>query len=164
MSRAFVKEPDGDETTGELPELPLSPHPNYVTPEGLAALEARRGALEAERRNFAGDELARRPVLARLARELRYLESRLTSAILVESPTAPPAAVAFGCWVTVADEDGAERKVRIVGEDEADPENGKVSWISPLAQALDGAEVGDLVIWNKPSGAVELEVVAIEAT
>ncbi|MEM7226698.1 MAG: GreA/GreB family elongation factor [Pseudomonadota bacterium] len=161
MSRAFVKEPDGDETAGELPDLPLSPHPNYVTPEGLAALEARRATLEAERRTFAGDELSRRPALTRLAREQRYIEARLASAILVEAGAEAPEAVGFGCWVTVADEDDVEFRVRIVSEDEADPAHGKVSWVSPLARALEGAEVGDLVTWPKPSGPVELEVLAI---
>lgn len=162
MSRAFVKEPDGDETSGELPELPQSAHPNHVTPAGLAALEARAAALEAERRALlaAGDGLSRRPALARLERELRYVTARIASAIVTQPPECPEA-VAFGCLVTVADEAGAERRFRIVGEDEADPGRGKISWVSPLARALDGAQVGDLVTWPKPSGAVELEVLGI---
>ena len=161
MSRAFVKEPDGDEASGELPELPQSPHPNYVTPRGLAALKARRDVLEAERRAIAADDLAKRPALTRLSRELRYLEARIAAAILVETKQSP-SAVAFGCRVTVADEAGAAQTFRIVGEDEADPEQGLISWVSPLARALDGAEIGDLVTWSKPNGAVELEVVAID--
>jgi transcription elongation GreA/GreB family factor len=163
VSRAFVKEPDGDETAGELPELPLSPHPNYATPAGLAALERRRAVLEAEQTALAdeGESLAAKPARARVARELRYLEARIGSAILVDSADQPADRVAFGALIRVEDEDGRQRVFRIVGEDEADPERGKVSWVSPLARAARGAEVGDLITWRRPSGDCELEILEI---
>src|SRR3546814_49637 len=70
--------------------------------------------------------------------------------------------VAFGARVTVKDEDGKRHDYTIVGEDESEPQNGKVSYVSPLARALDGAEVGDSIVWKRPAGDQELEVVAID--
>lgn len=165
VSRAFVKEPDGDETAGELPELPLSPHPNYVTPAGLEALERRRAVLEAEQAALVGqgegDSFAAKPARARVARELRYLEARIGAAIPVDPAGQPADRVAFGALIRVEDEDGRQRAFRIVGEDEADPERGKVSWVSPLARAAQDAEVGDLITWRRPSGDRELEILEI---
>ncbi|MDH3593544.1 MAG: GreA/GreB family elongation factor [Rhodospirillales bacterium] len=163
MSRAFVKEPDGDESAGELQDLPLSPHANYVTPTGLAQLEARLAALEAERKALTvkSGDLASRPALARLAREIRYFEARIASAILVDLAGQPAGRAAFGAVVRVADEEDRRREFQIVGEDEAEPEHGKVSWVSPLARALQDAEVGDIVTWRRPSGDVELEILEV---
>lgn len=163
MSRAFVKEPDGDEAADGQPELPLSPHPNYMRPQGLAKLKARLEALQQRRCVLAADpdDLLKRTPLAQVLRECRYLEARIESAILVTMAGQPADRVAFGARVTVADEDGATHDFTIVGEDEADPQQGLVSWISPLARALTDAGVGDLVTWERPSGALELEVLAI---
>lgn len=163
MSRAFVKEPDGDETAGELPDLPLSPHPNYVTPAALAALKVRREALQSERAALAdaGGSLAATPALARLARELRYLEARIGAAIPVDPAAQPADRVGFGALIRVEDEDGQTREFQIVGEDEADPGQGKVSWVSPLARAAEDGEVGDLITWRRPSGDLELEILEI---
>lgn len=163
MSRAFVKEPDGDETAGELADLPLSPHPNYVTPAGLAQLKQRLAGHVAEQAALgaAEDSLVARPHLARIAREARYLEARIGAALLVDPSGQPSNRVAFGARVRVSDEAGAERVFQIVGEDEADPEIGKVSWVSPLARALDDGEVGDLITWRRPSGDLELEILEI---
>jgi transcription elongation GreA/GreB family factor len=165
MSRAFVKEPDGDESAGELSDLPQSPHPNYVTPTGLRQLEDRLAAFEAERQAIDADDggLATKLALARIAREIRYFEARLESAIPIDPAGQPRDRVAFGALVSVAEEDdGARRAVQIVGEDESDPKQGKISWVSPLARALQDAEVGDLVTWHRPNGDMELEILAIE--
>ena len=164
MSRAFVKEPDGDQVADETPELPQSPHANYVTSAGLAQLEERRATLEDERRRLRGEAaaLASKLLLAQIERELRWLEGRLERAIPVDPARQPHDAVAFGAIVEVEDEDGARRRFAIVGEDEADPESGKVSWISPLARAARGAGVGDAITWRRPSGDLELEILAIE--
>jgi transcription elongation GreA/GreB family factor len=163
MSGAFVKEPDGDESVGELPDLPLSSHPNYVTPAGLAQLKDRLAAFEAEREAIAAkaDDLASRPALARVGREIRYFEARIASAILMKPVQQPPDRVAFGAIVAVAEEDDRRQEFQIVGEDEADPDQGKVSWVSPLARALRDAEVGDLITWRRPSGDTELEVLEV---
>jgi transcription elongation GreA/GreB family factor len=94
-------------------------------------------------------------------RDIRYLEARLRSAILIDPATLPLSEVAFGLIVTVVGDDGAERRYQIVGEDEADPAQGRIAPHAPLARALMGATTGDTVLWRKPSGTEELEVVAI---
>lgn len=156
MSRAFVKESDA---STELPELPLSPHPNYVTPRGLALLRARRERVRAETeclsaQNTGADALT----LAHAERELRWLDARIGGAILVEIPSQPSDRVAFGCSVEVEDADGHRARYRIVGEDEADGAHGLISWVSPLARALIGARVGDAVVWKRPAGDLLVEV------
>ena len=162
MSRAFVKEPDGDQVVENLPELPQEPIPNRVTPRGLQDLKGRQATLEAERDRLAGsDDLVERSKLAHVERDLRYIEGRLYHAELVEPNDQPESSVAFGAAVKVADEAGKKHTYRIVGEDEADFDAGKVSWVSPLARALDGAAVGDVVTWKRPAGDLELEVLAI---
>ncbi len=166
MSRAFVKEPDGDQVADDLPDLPVSPHPNYVTPSGLAALRERQQRLAGERQSLVeDDDPAKRLRLRQVERDLRYLRTRIESAIPVDParrPNSRPAGeVGFGAIVTVEDEDGERLGFAIVGEDEADARAGKVSWISPLAEALEGARVGDLVTWRRPAGDLELEVIAI---
>lgn len=160
MSRAFVKEGDG--SLDPLPDLPVSPHPNYVTPAGLADLQARLretqtrlAALKARK-----ERLDRLPEAA-AERDIRYLEARLRTAILIDPATLPEDEVAFGLIVTVADEDGTERRFQITGEDEADPALGRIAAHSPLARALMGGHVGDVVTWRKPSGAEELEILSI---
>lgn len=161
MSRAFVKEPDGDQAADAGPERPISPHPNYVTPAGLAQLEAALAAAEAERRDLQGgdDALA----LQRVERDRRYYAERVKSAILVRPGDQPADRVAFGATMEVADAAGEDEpmRVRIVGEDEADAASGAISWVSPLARALIGAQVGDVVTWRRPAGDRAMEVLAI---
>lgn len=135
MSRAFVKEDAGDD---ELPERPQSSSPNYVTPAGLD--ELRRRAAELKRRLAALAKDSREGRLA--ARDLRYIEGRLGSAILVDAKGRPGDEVRFGATVVLADPAGAQRTVRIVGQDEADETSGKLSWDCPLALAMMGAKPG----------------------
>jgi transcription elongation GreA/GreB family factor len=138
MSRAFVK--DMDDAVEELPERPVSTAPNLVTPEGLAAIEAEIARLNTELAD-AGED---RDVRARVGRDLRYWTARRGSAQLM-APPADASVVRFGSTVTLDREDGAHQVFRIVGEDEADPERGTLSHVSPLARALMGKEVGDAV-------------------
>jgi transcription elongation GreA/GreB family factor len=160
MSRAFVKE-DGPDNA-PLPDLPVSPHPNLVTPRGLAALRSRLAATQGElaRLRARPDRLDRLPEAA-AERDIRYLEARLRSAILVDPATQPRDEVAFGAIVTVIDEAGIEHRYEITGEDEADAGIGRIAPHSPLARALMGAHAGDTVTWTRPSGRTELEVAAI---
>ena len=141
-----------------MPELPLSPHPNYVTARGLAQLNARLA--DAEQRLALLDAEARleRDYLARL---IRWLQARIANAIPVSPRDADRDRVGFGASVDVRDEEDRRSRYRIVGEDEADPERGLVSWISPLARALTGARVGDSVLWERPDGNLEIEVLDI---
>lgn len=160
MSRAFVKE-DGPDTE-PLPDLPVSAHPNFVTPRGLQALRDRLAATQAElqRLKARADRLDLLPEKA-AERDIRYLEARLASAILVDPATQPQGEVAFATRVTVADEEGRETAYEIVGEDEADAARNRIAPQSPLARALLGARVGDVVEWRRPAGTLALEVIAI---
>lgn len=160
MSRAFVKEDSGG--LDPLPDLPLSPHPNYVTPRGLAALKGRLrdlqitlGALKSR-----PDRLDKMPEAA-AERDIRYVEARLRSAILIDPATLPLTEIAFGLHATVIDHQGRATTYEITGEDDADARLNRIAAHAPLARALLGAQVGDVVIWRKPSGAVELEILAI---
>ncbi|SHL37260.1 Transcription elongation factor, GreA/GreB family [Roseovarius marisflavi] len=159
MNKAFTKEDDGS-TPERLPDLPISGHPNHVTPQGLAALKARHASLEAEvnRLREGREFLDDLHPLAVAERDLRYVEARLNTAILVPPPEGPCDQVLFGATVTVADEEGRQASYTIVGEDESDPEKRLISAFSPLARALIEARVGDIVEWPKPTGVVELEV------
>lgn len=161
MSRAFVKDSDGDDAYG-LPELPLSPHPNYVTPHGLAQLTARRADAGRRRGAIDPDAVDARLERAQIDREIRWLDARIGAAIPVSPHGKPHDRVSFGALVHVVDDAGHELRYRIVGEDEADPEQGRISWISPLARALDRARVGDSVVWKRPAGDLAVEVLAIE--
>jgi len=162
MSRAFVKEDDAGAPGQDLPERPVSEHPNYVTPAGLAALEREAGKLEARRLELLAreDDPMAEEELRHVDRDLRYYAARLESAIVVDPGGQPAGEVAFGAAVTVTDEDG-ERTFTIVGEDEADLAALKVSYVSPLAEALLGAHVGDRVVWRRPAGDLELTVTGI---
>lgn len=151
MSRAFVKEDSGADS---LPERPVSPHRNLVTRRGLALIEAElarhRAALAAA--GAKGD----RDAAAQASRELRYWSSRRANA----EPVDPPAegeAITFGMEVTLEAEDGAQRRFRIVGEDEAEPREGRIAWISPVARSLMGKWIGDEV--SLPGGTMEIVAV-----
>ena len=143
MSRAFVRESDdGAEVPQDLPERPVSSHPNFVTARGLQQIENHIHELEAAREVPKRSE--DKDALSRVDRELRYWQQRKATAKLVE-PESEPEKVRFGVRVTVRYEDGTERAFTLVGEDEADPAQGLISWISPIAQALIGCGVGDEV-------------------
>lgn len=160
MSRAFVKEGDG--ALDPLPDLPLSPHPNYVTPRGLAALQMRLSELQTTLQSLRArpDRLDKLPEAA-TERDIRHTEARLRSALVIDPKMQPLTTVAFGLLITVANETGAEIQYEITGEDEADATRHRIAPNSPLARALLGAQVGDVVTWKRPAGAVELEVIRI---
>jgi transcription elongation factor GreB len=166
MSQAFTREPDGGMGDESLPDRPVSAHPNYVTPGGLRQLEGHIGALEERRLDLLAREGEDEPManeeLALVDRDLRYYSQRLQSAILIDLAKQPRRKVAFGAAVTVTDEDGTQRTFRIVGEDEADLEESKISYLSPLAVALLGARVGAKVLWHRPAGNRKLKIEAIE--
>ncbi|ROH88306.1 transcription elongation factor GreAB [Pseudomethylobacillus aquaticus] len=162
MSRGFVKEDDLEHAGTDLPERPLSPFPNYVTPTGLQQLQEQANLLEQQRVQLAPrkEDPVVQQTLARVERDLRYLVARLESAIPVE-PGSALDTVRFGCTVEAEDETGALQQFQIVGEDEADIAAGKVSWVSPLAKALLGHKLGDSVLWPRPAGNLQLEIIDI---
>jgi transcription elongation GreA/GreB family factor len=159
MSVAFTKE-ESAETASEtmLPDRPVSPHPNLVTETGLKALEAQ---LDAARKVYKAaqaieDVNERRRQAATPLRDLRYFAERVRTAQVMPDPASRDV-IAFGSTVTFSRGDGRVQTYRIVGEDEADPKAGSISFVSPVARALVGKAVGDVVT----VGAQELEVLAI---
>ncbi len=146
MSVAFTREEDLEATAADLADRPISPHPNLVTPEGLAAIEAELASARAAytAAQVQGSIESDRTAMTRATRDLRYWSARRASAQLVE-PSEDDGAVRFGGSVSIEREDGRAQTWRIVGEDEADPAAGSVSHVSPLARAVMGKRVGDEV-------------------
>jgi transcription elongation factor GreB len=163
MSRGFVKEDDLEHAGTDIPERPVSQHPNYVTPLGLQQLRDAVENLESVRLNFINrkEDPNAQQQLAKIDRDLRYFFARLESAQRVEPTEQPQDVVLFGARVLVEDEDGEMHHFHIVGEDEADITQQKVSYVSPIAKALIGRKVGDQVTWHRPAGKMTLEIIEI---
>lgn len=158
MAVAFTREEDYEARAADLPDRPISPHPNLVTASGLAAIEAELAAARAAYAQAQADGgiSADRTAMARATRDLRYWSARRASAQLTE-PDGPAETVQFGRTVEIEREDGRRQTFRIVGEDEADPTKGSISYVSPLARALLGKAEGDLAVVN--GGEVEVAAV-----
>ena len=159
MSVAFTKE-ESAETASEtqLPDRPISTHANLVTEAGLKALELQlqqaREAYEATQQ--IEDVNERRRQAAVPSRDMRYFAARVRTAQVVADRVTNDL-VAFGSTVTFSRGDGRVQTYRIVGEDEADPKAGSISFVSPVARSIMGKAVGDVV----GSGPQEIEIVAI---
>jgi transcription elongation factor GreB len=179
VSKAFTKEDGQDEPLLVPSRAPLPPGAtNYVTPRGLASLRAELHRLNDDRRERSGrGEPSADGALHLAALEVRIhdLEARIASAVLVDSAAHSRDEVRFGARVIVRGEDGRERRYEIVGVDEADAKGGRVAFLAPLARALLGKRVGDVVTLQVPGARgrrdreggeggqeEELEVVAIE--
>jgi transcription elongation GreA/GreB family factor len=159
LSVAFTKE-DSAETASEtlLPDRPVSPHPNLVTEAGLKALgfqlqQAREAYQTAQ---TIEDVNERRRQAANPLRDVRYFAARVRTAQVITDPTSTDT-VAFGSAVTFKRDDGRVQKYRIVGEDEADPKSGTISFVSPVARRLMGRAVGDVASTSDE----ELEIISI---
>lgn len=153
MSKAFVRD-DGADATPELPARPVSEHPNFVTAAGLAQIEEQIARLQTAQAKAQQSE--DRTALAETARDLRYWAERRANAELIPPP-ADHSQVRFGVTVSIRRDDGREQTFQIVGEDEAEPSRGKLSYVSPVARALTGKEVGDVA----KAGAGEAEILKI---
>jgi transcription elongation GreA/GreB family factor len=159
LSVAFTKE-DSAETASEtlLPDRPVSSHPNLVTEAGLKALELQlqtaREAYEAAQKIEEVNERRRQAAIP--LRDARYFAARVRTAEVIANPTSTHT-VAFGSTVTFKRDDGRVQTYRIVGEDEADPKAGSISFVSPVARLLMGKAVGDVV----DAAGQEIEIVAI---
>lgn len=181
MNKAFVKEQDGDSDDDEMPEasaaLPAGTR-NYLTPSGYAALREELAHLMTEERpamvqivswaasngdrSENGDYLYGKKRLREIDRRMRFLTKRLELAEVVDPSLQPNKdQVFFGATVTYADKSGDELTITIVGVDEAEPLNGKISWISPVARALIKAHEGDTVTLRTPGGVEELDVLEV---
>lgn len=147
MSVAFRRESDDEHLEPKF-ELPIPPGPNLVTERGLALIAARVEALEAE---LAG--LTDETEIKRVKRDLRYWRTRQATAQVMPKPDG--AAVGFGSTVTLR-LNGKARTIRLVGDDEADPAAGLLSFTAPLSRALLGAEAGDELDFGGKEGAIEV--------
>lgn len=153
MSRAFVKENDLEHAGIDIPERPVSLETNYVTPNGLNQLKNSVDKLEHDRQKLTDtDDPIIKQKKMRIERDLRYFASRLESAILVNPLNQSQNIVIFSAKVDVLNESAEKLQFEIVGEDEADIKNNKISYLSPLAKTLIGSRVNDEVVWIKPSG------------
>jgi transcription elongation GreA/GreB family factor len=147
MSVAFRRESDEEHLEPKF-ELPIPPGPNYVTPNGLAMIEARVAELEA-RVDGGGTE----DELKALKRDLRYWRQRQSSAIPAPAPA--PGAVGIGSTVTFILRD-RRQVMTITGHDEADPAEGKIAFSSPLARAMLGLAAGDFADFGGEEEAIEI--------
>lgn len=179
MNKAFVKESDHDDDEDFPDAAPLPPGTrNYITPQGYAALRAELATLMLEERpamvkivswaasngdrSENGDYLYGKKRLREIDRRMRFLTKRLEIAEVVD-PSAQPTQdqIFFGATVIYSDPDGFEHTITIVGVDEAEPLNGRISWISPVARALIKSKEGDTVTLRTPGGIQDLEVIKI---
>lgn len=179
MNKAFVKEQDNDDDD-ELPEAAALPTGtrNYLTPGGYAALRSELVKLMNEERpamvqivswaasngdrSENGDYLYGKKRLREIDRRMRFLTKRLELAEIVDPADQQNRdQVFFGATVLYADQSGLERRVTIVGVDEAEPLNGKISWISPVARALNKARAGDTITLRTPGGVEELDILEV---
>jgi transcription elongation factor GreB len=180
MSKAFTKETesaDDDDDAAGLPPLPAGAK-NYLTPAGYARLRDEfRQLMDVERpkvvetvawaasngdRSENGDYLYGKKRLREIDRRIRFLTKRLEIAEIVDPSRQPNRdQVFFGATVTYANESGQERTVTIVGIDEAEPLEGRISWVSPVARALLKSREGDVVSLPVPGGVEQLEVLSI---
>ncbi|MEO1167631.1 MAG: transcription elongation factor GreB [Pseudomonadota bacterium] len=151
---------------------------NYITPQGYAALKVEYDTLFREERpalvetiswaagngdrSENGDYIYGRKKLREIDRRLNFLSRRMKAAKIVD-PAAQPdkARIYFGATVTMVDEDDSERTVTLVGEDEAEASAGRISWVSPLANALKRAAIGDCRTVRLPAGPKDYEIVDI---
>ena len=159
MSRAFVKEPDGDQAETDLPVRPQSKHPNYITMKGLEKQKEHLHELILECSALkTSNTLADKNKIKLLNADITYLKQRVESAIPIKVEEQGREDIRFGATITLVDEDNKQYKFTIVGQDEVDTENGLISWVSPLASALIGKQAGDTIIWARSVGDLELEI------
>jgi transcription elongation GreA/GreB family factor len=126
----------------DIPELAISPHRNLVTPAGLAHIDETLRRLDGELATARAAE--DRATVARVERDLRYWSSRRSTAEVVD-PVVRPETVRFGSTVELRTEAGERIRFKIVGEDESNPGQGRISYVAPLAVTMLGAAVGDEV-------------------
>jgi transcription elongation factor GreB len=167
MSKAFTRESDDLPERAQLPRQP-SPLPpgakNYLTPEGEKMLREELDLLiQVERPRLAAsaEEVDAKRQVRALDQRIAHLQQSLHSAVVVPPPPGLDDRVRFGAIVTVRGESSGETRYRIVGVDETDIDQGRVSWLSPIAKTLLNVRVGQHVRFKFPSGEEELEIVRI---
>jgi transcription elongation factor GreB len=176
MSKAFTKETE--QATDDEPDALPAQTKNYMTPYGFACLQTElRQLMREERpkiveivswaagngdRSENGDYIYGKKRLREIDRRVRYLTKRLESAEIVDPHKQQNLRhVFFGATVTYARADNSEHTVTLVGIDEANAENGKISWLSPVAKALIKAQAGDEIELRTPAGREKLEIISV---
>jgi transcription elongation factor GreB len=180
MNKAFVKESDNDDDDdldGALPAIPAGAK-NYITPQGHRRLKDELlHLIDTERpevvrivswaasngdRSENGDYIYGKRRLREIDRRIRFLTKRLDIAEVVD-PSVHHGGdqIFFGATVVYENQAGEQHTVTIVGIDEIDPLNGKISWISPVARALTKAHAGESVTLMTPAGMEELEIIEV---
>jgi transcription elongation factor GreB len=179
VNKAFVKESDADDDddVGGLPPIPPGAK-NYITPQGYQRIrEELLQLIDVERpevvrvvhwaasngdRSENGDYIYGKRRLREIDRRIRFLTKRLDLAEVVD-PSVHHGSdqVFFGATVTYVNAAGDEQTISIVGIDELDPLNGKISWVSPVARALTKAKEGDVITLRTPAGDDELEILRV---
>lgn len=178
MSKAFTKESDEEDFELDQPAALPAHVKNYMTSQGFAALQQELNHLMRQERpkivetvswaagngdrSENGDYIYGKKRLREIDRRVRYLSQRIKTAIVVDGEQQKNLQqVFFGATVTYAHQDGTTRTVKLVGIDEADLSQGKISWISPVATALLKSNVGDQIELRTPAGVEIIEVIAI---
>ncbi len=162
MSKAFTRESDdapAEQLFSQRPRLPVGAK-NYITQGGADRLRHRLDELLEQKRSAAATE-GQSAERQGLEAAIRRLESVISSVVVAEPP-ADQEKVGFGASVLVQDEQGEQERYEIVGVDEADPRHNRISWVSPLARALQNRRVGEHVTMASPAGERKLRVLKIE--
>jgi transcription elongation factor GreB len=178
MSKAFTKENDDADDSPDVELQALPSKKNYITPKGFARLKDEfHELMDKERpalvqvvswaagngdRSENGDYLYGKKRLREIDRRIRFLGKRMEAAEVIDPSQVQADKVLFGATVTYQNEEGQKKKISIVGIDELDPANGKVSWLSPLAKVFLNQEAGEAVTFKSPKGEEELEILKIE--
>lgn len=162
MSKAFTEEEVPVQEVFFQPRDLNTGTDNYITRQGYEHLQTQVRELSAEHELLAASDRATDEVrLREVDHRLQLMKTRLETAVIIERPQKEDGRVFFGSTVTVKDEEEDEHRYQLVGVDETDAKNGKISWISPVGKALLSAKVGDFVIVKTPSGEEELEITAV---
>ena len=162
MSRAFIKELDDNLDNIDLPERPQSEHINYMTVQGLGRIKLQLNDLQRQYTKLKEqeDKLSAKNQIKPLEAEVRYLQKRVQCAIPIDINAQASEDIRFGATVDLIDDEDVQYTFMIVGEDEADVERGLISWVSPLARELIGKRSGDSVLWQRPAGDKNLEILS----
>ena len=178
MSKAFTR--DGDENNTEVDtevDAAVPGGKNYITPAGAERMRQELKKLRYEERpevtkvvswaagngdrSENGDYLYGKKRLREIDKRMRFLAKRLEAAEVVDPLAIKADYVQFGATVSIRFEDDSEKTYSIVGIDEVDVARGRISWMSPLARALNKAKEGDIVTFNSPKGQQDVEVLKV---
>jgi transcription elongation factor GreB len=167
VSKAFTRESDdesgAEETPSFRPQLPPGTR-NYITREGADRMKQRLRDLLEKKQAFAARSNEAGPAWEadqrKIESAIRRLQQTLDAVVVAEIPV-DQEKVGFGATVVVRHGNGEEAAYHIVGVEEADPERGAITWLSPLARALLSRRAGDQLTFRSPAGDEELTILRV---